>query len=93
MSKKQKEDNRDVFEKALDGLNVQTGAIGGLAGGALLGRFAGKAYRNARKRAGRGLRGDEVSVGTGVGALSGQIGGSVAGGMYEDSRKKKDRRK
>lgn len=83
MSKKKQEDNRDIFDKALDDAPV-VGMLGGAALGAL-------GMRKLAKKMGvpRGPRASGMAVGGVTGATTGMLAGYAAKG----SPKKNERRK
>lgn len=99
MAKQKKEDNRDVFEKALDAAPL-AGMYGGAALGATIaGKLAARSTRKWAKKNNWSKRDtDEIARGDArvmavpggfAGAVSGLIGGGVAREMASNKKRRK----
>jgi hypothetical protein len=84
---KAKEDTRDIFDKALDSgyVNGPTSLIGGM----LVGGLAGRAFRKAKKLAGRKVYGDEGFKGAMAGGMAGLPVGYVGETRSEERKKRR----
>ena len=88
MSKK-KEDNRDVFEKALEGIKREPYGFAGLAGGAVAGALLpGKFKRRIGNMTTEQTRASKALYGAGVGGAAG-----FAADHYTGNHSSKKRRK
>jgi len=81
--KKRKEDNRDIFEKALD-----NAPVAGMLGGAALGALG---MRKLAKKMGlpRGPQASGMAVGGVTGATAGMLGGYAAKGSPKRDKRRK----
>ena len=92
--KKQKQDNRDVFEKALDGIDEPLGMLGPLAGAVIGARLTGGKFgRNKRVFRDSDLNFQARALGAGTGGFAGAIAGTALDQKYGLGKYGRDKRK